>query len=87
MKNLIFDSPFRENFVIQLSKLSTHLDLQNEPIFIPLFKRESTQNEFWSSQFFPLEPIIKIFSKNNFTAFPTELRENFLSINEDFSQL
>ncbi len=36
---------------------------------------------------FPIESIIIFFSKNNLTAFPTELRENFLSANEDFSEL
>jgi hypothetical protein len=46
MKNLIFDSPFRANLVIETSKLTTHLDLRNELIFIPLFKRESIEITF-----------------------------------------
>jgi hypothetical protein len=55
--------------VIQLSKLSTHIDLQNEPIFIPLFKRESTQKKFLKFTIFAIEPII------NFLKIVSLLRE------------
>jgi hypothetical protein len=55
--------------MVEYSKLTTHLDLQNEPIFIPLFKRESIQKKFLNSQFSPQSPLLKKFSKINFTAF------------------